>query len=648
MEGLELMVNMTNVYFDTETRSGADIKLNGAKCHLNHPDADLICIAYRIGIDNKTNLWQPGEDTPEVFLEPDKHLFHAFNIQFDMEAINVLGPKHGFQHLPLENCRDIQALVARFGLPQSLLKAGEALGVDVLKDKIGKRLMDKIVYPPWQYTYEEFEQFLKYCVIDVNSMCAIIRALPTDSLSELEQLIWTNTAKINAYGIPVDAYSALRIFSLVERYRTDQLAGLSELTEGKVKTIGQIKAIRKYIKSKGGQADDLTKETVTNILVEKPEWLTPRLKRLLELRAKFGKTSTDKFSKLINQSYKGRLYNNLRYFGGHTGRESGNAFQIHSLPRNDIEDVESAITSFYDYSILDTDKCPVETAKNLIRPMIRAEEGTLLAVLDYSSIEYRILHWLVKNEEELEEIRAGSDRYVSFASLLYKVPEDEVTKKQRGMGKEAILAAGYCLSAATLYNRAIARGLDITEEEAQDAIFLFRRMFPKITSFWNSLNNCARNAILCPGKQFATLGCTYEVAQDLTGRPWLTLLLPSGRSIFYCEPILEKGEYGPLITHMGVHPTKKKWMRLDYRTTKMVENICQALARDVLMDGRLEISNHYDVLASVHDENIVEIPEANYVEHWNVLEKIMSTPPSWCKDLPLAVSGYCERRYRKD
>lgn len=639
---------MTDIYFDTETRSGLDIKTVGAKRHINDSDADIICMAYRVGMEGKTQLWINGSPAPQEFTQTDKHNFHAFNMGFDMEVINVLGPKHGFSKLPLRNCYDVQALVARFGFPQSLKKAGDALGITEGKQDLPPRVMTKIVLPPWDFTADEFNQFLYYCIGDVDAMCAIIEALPSQKLSQIEQEIWWNTTKINNYGIPVDVSSAIRIHTIVENYKQEQLSIVPELTEGNINTIGQRDKILAWIGTKGGELPDYKKATIRNILVEKPEWMTPNIRKLFELKITYGQTSTKKLQTLANQAYEGRLYNNLRYFGGHTGRESGNAFQIHSLPRDAPEDIEKELNKFRDLSILDGDNSPMDSAKSLIRSMIFSTPETRLAVLDYSSIEYRVMHWLVKNYDELAEVAKGSDRYVYFASLLYKIPEEEVTKKQRNFGKTVVLGAQYCLGVPTLLQQCKERKIDVTEDEVRDALRLFKTLFPKIVRFWNDLNQNCLNAMRYEGEVYDSNGCAYQTQRDHTGRLWLTLLIPSDRCIFYCEPLIEKGDWGPIVTHMGVHPQSKKWVRRDYRTTRMVENIAQALARDILMDGRVRVSSCYDVIASVHDENIVEVPEKHRWEHWDVIKKLMEVSPSWCKDLPLAVTGFCERRYRKD
>lgn len=642
---------MANVYFDTETKSDSDLIKYGSKNHINSSESDIVCMAYRIGIDSKTMAWFSGNGSspPDVFKYPDNHIFYAHNIQFDREVVNSIGPRYGFKPLQLEQCIDVQALVARFGFPQSLANAGKALNVSVTKSASGTRLINKISKPPWVYTAEDMKEFIVYCIKDVDSMCEIIRALPSDKLTPEEQIIWINTATINETGIPLDIRSAQRIYAIMEQYKEERMKLVPEITDGEINSTNQQIAIVNWINRNGGHIQNLTKGHVQQILEYNPPWLNDRMKLLLELRRELSLTSTGKYLKLINYNYKGRMHYNLRYFGGHTGRESGQNFQIQNLPRMKADDVEKEINKFFNMSILDDGNSPVQSAKSLIRSMILAVPGTMLAVFDYASIEYRVLNWIVGDDKELKALKQGRDRYAEFASILYK---KKVGKKsrERNVGKTTVLGAGYCLSAKGLYKQCEGYGIDITEEETEWAIKLFRDMHPKIVQFWNDLDRCSKQAVLHINNEFTTNGCTYKSLKDRNGRLWLTLLLPSQRYVYYCEPEIGNGMFGPVITHMGTHPKTKKWSRLELGKTKLVENVIQALARDILMDGRIRISNvlNYKVLASVHDENIVEVPFDCHKDHWEKIKNTMEIPPSWCENLPLAVSGYCERRYRKD
>lgn len=640
------------VYFDTETKSLKSLTTVGTLNHLTTSASDIVCIGYRLGMDNLTRYWMPYRDMiiPQVFMEPHKHTFYAHNISFDKLVIDLLGKKHGFPSLPLSSCVDVQALVARYGFPLSLKHAGEALGVKLLKTS-GHHLMKKISYPPFKFTEQDLREYVNYCENDVNSMCEIIKALPSDHLSEEEQLNWELTYRINRCGVPIDIKNARRIFKIVNRYIEEVSQDIPLITGGLVRTINQRDKLIEWAKGRGVDLPDFTKETVTNFLADKT--LDEDVRYILELRQLIGLTSIQKYKKMINQYHKGRVHFSLVYHGSHTGREAGRDLQIQNLPKGNLKkpsQIKRELKKFQDLSILEGGGSPVQAAKNLIRPMIKTTtKATRLAVLDYSSIEHVLLVWLARELEKLEELREGADPYVNFASALYHVAMEQVSSHQRGFGKTAILGAGFMMSAARLYNTCIQWGLEnVSMEECEDAINLFRFTYTRIVNLWKRLENNALKALSSPGTEFETHRCIFKMVADRNSNPWLSLKIPSGRTMYYCKPETVPSLYGQTITYLGVQPSTRKWSRLDFGPNKMIENIIQALGRDILMDGRGRIDKDYKIVASIHDENVVEVPNEDRERHWFRIKRMMEKPPKWGPDLPLRVSGYCERRYRKD
>lgn len=643
------------VYFDTETRSLKSIVKVGTHNHLTTSASDLICLAYRIGIANPTQLWTPEDPVPDVFKYPRSHLFYAFNITFDKLAIDFLGPKYGFGSIPIENCVDVMALASRYGLPSSLSKAGEAMNLRIQKSTNGTRLINKISMPPWKYTQKDLVEFFEYCKNDVNTMCELLSSLPSEELSEEEQQNWINTCKINLTGIPIDIPLVRRIYLIVNRYIKDLTKDVSLLTNGKVQTINQRAAIMAWAESKGVKLPDFTKDAVDYFLTKFD--LPPDVRAVLTIRKEVGKTSIKKYHTLLvnshavlpNPTSSHRIYINLKYYGSHTGREAGWNFQIQNLPKGSLkteEQIEAEIQSFKDLSVLKRN--PVESAKNLIRPMIKASFNKRLAVHDYSSIEHVLLVWLARESEALENLRQGGDNYVEFAANFYQILPTEVTSAQRGFGKTAVLGCGYMMGAPRLLDTCEQFGIATNYDECQEAVHLFRHSFPRIENLWYQLKNCAVSALANPGELYTINDCTFTYVADRHSNPWLMLTLPSGRNLFYREPELEGDDYGPVFTYMGVHSQTKKYIRLEAGPNKIIENIVQALGRDVLMDGRGRVLKKYPVIASIHDENITEVPELEYQRHWEYIKQLMETPPKWCRNMPLKVSGYCEKRYRKD
>ena len=668
---------MADIYFDFETRSGKDLELVDRYNYLNDPYADILCLAYRVGIDSATQLWLPqwSPTAPEEFRVPFKHKFYAFNIQFDRHVVATVGRPYGFSPIPLANCIDVMALAARYGYPQSLGKLTRVLNVETPKSEEGTRLINRVSKPcnlgkdeepRWEFSKFDMQQLCEYCVLDVDSMCQAIQKLPNTQLSPDEQKIWENTCIINDTGIKVDVQMASRIDYIIQRYLEDVSSHLPEWTGGEVTKVTQFKRMREWANSNGADLPDMSKDTLKEIFENGPEgfylygldnnW---DILQVLELRYLYGSTSIAKFRKMVNYNYGGRIYGNLRYFGGHTGRESGMGVQIHNLPRDKYEDHESALQLFRDMSILDweTDPnqkdTPLVAAKKLIRSMLIAPDDYMLAVLDYSQIEFVTCMWYAQEFNTLRKFDKGEDMYREFYATLNDIPLSEVTNPQRNFGKTVVLGSIYMMGGSKLYHTCQSYGLNVEEEECYEATDLFRTMFRQVKGMWYTWAKTAGKAVNNPKQIYESHNCKFQSTYDIHGNFWLVTTLASGRNIYYHKPRIIKGQYSDVIEYDGVNGTTKKWDVLELSPGKITENIVQATARDILMHGRNKImavdpSKGYRVIASVHDENIVEVPEDEAASSWEHIKSIMETRPEWCRNLPLKVSGYCEKRYRKD
>lgn len=640
---------MADIYYDFETKSDLDLTEVGSFNHLTTPHSDIVCMTYRIDIDSSTFVWIPHPDVPlpDPFRYPQEHTFYAHNIQFDYLVHNLLGPKHGFGKIHLSQCIDVMALCGRFGLPQGLAEVCKVLDVAIKKNPQGKRLMKKICKPPFKYTRDEMIAFLQYAITDVDSMCEVVKALPASALSSEEQANWELMAQINLNGLPIDISATRQIYSVVQNYITMKTSMVPKITDRALRSVNQTIAIPQWIREQGVDIPNLQASTVDQLLKQE---LPDNVRELLELRQLIGMSSVKKFKQLLQHFHKGRIYHNLRYYGGHTGRYAGLAFQLHNLPRNKLSDPEQAIRSFYDLSVLEDLDGPVQIAKALIRPMIKAAPGKLLAVADYKTIEFRLLLWLVNQEDALDKIRQGVDVYVEFAAKLYHVTEDEVTATQRQFGKAVVLGAGYYLGWSKLMKQCEQEGLTISPFEAEVAIKTYRDTFWKVPKLWFALKQCAQDAISYPDEEQHTHGCIFKVITDRNGNSWLAITLPSNRTLYYSDPELIDGSYGLTASYMGKDSTTKQWTRLQLPPNTLTNNVVQALARDILMQGEHSLVAHtpYPILGSVHDENILEVPEGDTEKHWSLIRDCMTTPPSWCSTIPLEISGYIERRYRKD
>jgi len=625
---------MSLIGIDFETRSEVDLKKHGRKKYLAGKLADIICLAYKID-DQPTQIWVPGDPLPPF---GGRNQFYAFNAQFDMDVWNTLGFKYGFPETNASWWIDVMALCGRFTYHQSLAQAGEDLKLKVKKNPRGKALIKLICTPPFNYSHTDLMEFHSYCKQDVDTMYEMLNALPASKLSDNEQKIWELTAKINNRGLPIDINAAKQILAVTNAYKEDQNELLPELTGGKVTKATQGKRIVDWLRSKGIITPDLQAATVEKLLkrLDLPDDVTT----VLQLRQELGRSSTAKYLKIKELELKQRIHDNLRYYGAGTGRWAGLGFQLHNLPRSKVKDAYPIIQKFFDLSIIEEN--PINAAKSIIRGMICAPKGKRICAVDYKGIENRGLAWVAKDEFTLDLFRNNLDQYIDMASFLLNIPYEEVNDQQRYMGKQLVLGCGYGLGWKGFLKYMEGYGTPITDAVAQEAVSAWRARYQKVVKLWYSCKDAAINAISNPGIPFGV----FKLVHDRNKTPWLQLTLPSGRNLYYNKPEIQEGMYGLEASAMGINPYSKKWQRLSIIPGRFVENIVQALSRDVLAQGKLNLDAcGYDIIGSVHDEVLLEVDKDN--DCLNHVSSLMCQMPSWADGLPLETEGIIEKRYRK-
>lgn len=651
---------MPNIVADYETRCDLDLPKVGRQRYVNHPSADIVCLSYKVEND-PTRLWVPGLKVPKILTQAGNHYF-AFNSKFDQLVNNVLGKRYGLRSWQLPETTDAMALCGRYTFPQKLEKAGTALRLPVQKDRRGKYLMGKICSPPYKYTQEELKEFYKYCIRDVDTLYHLLRALPSVELDPQERALWEHTCRVNDRGLPIDVAAVARIQQVIEYYTRKEEKKLPRLTGGKVTKATQRDRILKALKTfdvelpnlQAGTVDDEIKllteflEAIpaTAIEVQKAE----KALELLTIRKNCGGAAIKKFVPLMNMTYNGRLSDTIQYCGAlHTGRDSGRGFQLQNLPRAAVDDVPGAIQKFYDTTIL-KEKDPLATAKALVRGMIRARPGWQILASDLSSIEYVLLMWYCKEWDKLDKFESGICPYKTFAVSLFGVPYEQITKKQRQDSKPGILGGGYCLSGRTLIGYAADMNVEITSvEEGNRIIGLYREQHEKVAKIWDRLVQSSVMAVSQPERLFSVNTAAFLCTRDRVGRRWLCLKLPSGRFLYYADPIVDKDNFGrPIVKHMGQHNITKQWTRHTLRSSVLINNIIQGSARDIVMPASIELERiGYHVIGRVHDEIICE----EEIESEQTLERmieVLSRRPAWCQDAPIRATGFADERYRKD
>lgn len=637
------------VTIDFETMSEVDIKTKGSMVYFMHPSTEILMLGYKVDDGPVKQIFR-GDPLPGEMFTNGK--IYAFNFAFELGIWNhVCEKKYGWPTLSIDNMQDVQAICGRFGLPQNLHDAAKVLKVPTQKDDFGPQLIKLFCTPPFgrdeagrilPHLTKQWEMFKLYNRHDVEATYQVLKALPVDTLEPAENKIWIMNHEINARGVPIAQTEATQIIAVTEAYLEEHNGRLSELTGGAVEKVTQVARIKKWIESRGYYIESLNKDELQKWLVR--DDLPDDVMEVLELRAGLGLSSLGKYKRMVNEHYKGRMYYNSRYYGAHTGRITGMGLQLLNLPRASVKDPEAEIEKFFDLSIVFEN--PVMSARALVRPMIKAPEGKTLIVADYSSIEFILLMYMCNQTEAVERFAQKFDQYKDLAVHMYNVPYDEITKEQRQVGKYGILGCGYGLGAKGFVGYADRFGLILPLDMATKTVNGFRSLYRNVPKFWYALATCAINAIEMPGRTFETNRVKFTHVVDRAGHPWLRMLLPSGRAMYYFNPKIEQGQYGPAVTTWGIIQETKSWGKKFMTPGKWAENVIQALGRDILYYGKQKLEEAgYKIIFSIYDEVVSEVPieRANLEEY----ESLMASVPPWVEGLPLRAEGYISNRYKK-
>ena len=584
------------------------------------------------------------------------------NSHFDRTVLRHCGVT-----IPVEKVEDTMVLALQHSLPASLGALCDVLDVpsDIAKDKAGKKLIQLFCKPRAKNVKvrradrdthpTEWAAFVEYARLDVDAMRDVRRRLPrwNDSLGERE--LWHLDQRINDRGIAVDvdlARSALRAF---ERTSRSLALRSGRLTNGAVGSLTQRAKLVEYLRDAFRlDLDDLTKATVANVLQRTD--LHPQARELLEIRQQAAATSPAKYGVIINAASSDRRLRGIIQFCGasRTGRDAGRLFQPQNLPRTFLkpEYIESGIAAMK----LDCEDLIVDNVSELctgaVRGCLVAEPGKKLVISDLSNIEGRVLAWLAGEQWKIDAFYdfdrgVGHDLYVVAYSKAFGVePAIVVENKKTGdgmmrqYGKVMELAGGYG-GGVGAYRTMGGAAVDALKDDAiQTLVSSWRKAHPKTVALWHSVERAAREAIEKP-EGVTRAGPLHLDMKD----KWLRIKLPSGRYLSY--PDAAVNDDGRL-THSGVNQFTKKWETLETYGGKLVENVVQAVARDVFMVGmRAAEAAGYPVCIRVHDELITETPDT---PEYSVdrLSALMATNPSWAAGLPLRAAGFETHRYRKD
>ncbi len=394
-----------------------------------------------------------------------------------------------------------------------------------------------------------------------------------------------------------------------------------------------------WLKEHGYSSEGLTKAEVQAEL----KVATGTLKRVLEIKQDTSMSSLKKYEAMDRVICSdGRVHGLLQFYGAsRTGRWAGRLVQVQNLPRNYIEPLDEAR---YFVKQGDIDAIEIfygnlnDTLKQLIRTAFIAGEGRTFYVSDFSAIEARVIAWYAQEDWRLDVFSTHGKIYEASASQMFHIPIEAVDKELRQKGKIAELALGYQGGPGALKAMG-ALEMGVPEPELQGLVDDWRRANPGIVQFWKSVDAAAKKAVRLKTEiQLGQLTFSYE-------KGFLRIKLPSGRHLSYAKAKLKKGAYSDVITYQG-QGTSVHFSTLETYGGKLVENIVQATARDVLAEALLSLeSAGFDVVFHVHDEAVVEAPEGIGIE---TINNLMTKVPDWAEGLPLNSEGYITKYYKKD
>jgi len=642
---------MRTLSIDIETYSSTDLSKAGVYRYCESPDFEITLFGYSVdgGAAQVIDL-VGGEIIPADIVDAlqDEAIFKwAHNAQFERVCLS----KHLSEWLEPDSWRCTMIWAAYMGLPLSLEGVGAVLGLEKQKLTEGKELIHyfcKSCTPTKSNggrthnlpanAPDKWAQFKAYNIRDVETemeIAAKLERFPApDSLWEEYVL----DQQINDRGIQLDMDLVDAAIACDSRSKSELVQKMQQLTS--LDNPNSVTQMKEWLAENGLETDTLGKAAVKELLKDAP----PLLGDVLTLRQQLAKSSVKKYTAMKNAVCSdGRARGLLQFYGANrTGRWAGRLIQVQNLPQNHLPDLSQARQlvkcSDFDALAMLYDSVP-EVLSELIRTAFVPKPGCKFIVADFSAIEARVIAWLAGETWRNEVFATHGKIYEASASQMFRVAIEEITKTSplRQKGKIAELALGYGGSVGALkVMGALEKGL--TEEELQPIVNAWRSANPNIVRLWWDVDRTAITAVRDRvSTEVRGIGFSYQSG-------FLFITLPSGRRLAYVKPRIEPNRFGnDSVTYEGVGTTKK-WERIDSYGPKFVENIVQAISRDILAYA-MQTFRNCDIVMHVHDEIVIEADMRMSAEA--VCQQMSRTPP-WAEGLLLQADGYECQFYKKD
>ena len=663
--GWVIGVTMQKLMIDLETKSDVDITKAGVYRYADSPYFDILLFAYSVDdAPVKVVDLACGEQLPEEILNAltdDRIQKHAFNASFERVCLSVWLRRNYPERFvsygsPEDACgnylspnawRCTMVAAAYLGLPLSLAGVGAVLQLQQQKMSEGKALIRYFCVPydtvngvPQFHTPadspEKWNVFRAYNQRDVETEQAIERRL---SRFPVPEFVWQEYAldqTVNDRGIQVDlqlVQQAIRMDALTKDKLLQRMKALTHLDNP-----NSVYQLLGWLETQGYPSDSLGKTQVQELIKTARE----PVRSVLELRLQLSKASVKKYQAMQNAVCSdGRARGMFQFYGANrTGREAGRIIQLQNLPQNhlpDLEDARELVKSGNLEAVELLYEDVPDTLSQLIRTAFIPKPGYQFLVADFSAIEARVIAWLADETWRMQAFAEGKDIYCASASKIFGVPvvKHGENGHLRQKGKVAELACGYGGSVGAM--KAMG-GAEMSDAELKQLVTDWRTASPHIVQLWWDVENAAIKAVR-DKTETETHGIHFSYESG-----FLFIRLLSGRRLAYVKPRIEPNRFGgDSITYEGIG-TNRKWERLETYSGKLVENIVQATARDLLFYS-IQTLSQYFIVGHIHDEMIIECPKDTKLDE---ICQQMARTPDWAKGLLLRADGYECSFYKKD
>jgi len=664
---------MKTLSIDIETYSGYDLSKCGVYKYAESPDFEILLFGYSVddGDVQVIDLAAGEHLPPEILnaLTDDDVQKWAFNANFERVCLSryisdmdisldpfadnhhsaeILGKA---KYLNPASWRCTMIWSAYMGLPLSLEGAGAVLGLEKQKLTEGKDLIRYFCSPckptatngqrtrnlP-EHASDKWESFKAYNRRDVETELSIQERLAKFPVPENVWEEYAHDQEINDRGVALDMALVRNAIKADARSRTKLTRLMKELTD--LDNPNSLQQMKQWLADNGMETDSLGKKVVTELLKDAPE----PLGKVLSLRQQLAKSSIKKYQTMENAvCADGRARGMFQFYGANrTGRWAGRLIQMQNLPQNHLIDLEDArwLVHDGDFAALELlyDNIP-DVLSQLIRTAFVPKDGYKLIVADFSAIEARVIAWLAGERWRNDVFATHGKIYEASASQMFHVPIEEVTKGSplRQKGKIAELALGYGGSVGALKAMG-ALEMGLSEEELRPLVSAWRSANPNIVRFWWDVDRAAMKAVR-DRTMTETHGIRFGYQSGM-----LFITLPSGRRLSYVKPRIGTNQFGSdCVTYEGVGGTKK-WEHIESYGPKFVENIVQAISRDILSYA-MQTLRHCSIVMHIHDEVVIEAGPEMSAE---ILCQQMSRTPPWAEGLLLIADGFDCSFYKKD